>query len=699
MNHEPKRDSVPENALAPGAQAAALHQAGKLEQAAKLYLAILEDSPNDFDATHLLGVIALQKGDLSAAQRLINAALVLRPHDAAAAGNLGISYLRDNQLEPALQWFEIALKLQPDSPAALINASEALYQLGRFRDAIPLLERACSVEPSSYSAHRLLDACSMRLETVDNFGQTMHPDVKVGASDSIPSVEMLLSLANTLIANGLNNDAIRQLARASALDGRNLTARWALALGQLKAIYESESEVIASRQALGKSLNDLKSWYERTPGVEAPYNTVGTIQPFPLAYQNYNNRELLQRYGELCATFLSSLPPRPAQGGGAKDRPLSERKIRLGIVSAHVREHSIWTAVTKGWVTHLDRKQFEILVFHLDTTVDRETEAVMRSVDHFENRPRAFLDWVETISGQRLDVVLYPEIGSHPLTARLASLRLAPVQAVAWGHPETSGLPTMDLFLSAEAFEPANAAANNYSERLVSLPNLGVYVNPLNLEDAAPDLESLGLPSDQPLLLCPGQPFKYAPRYDEVWVQIAKGLRKRGFIRRVSVGRLVFFRSHNETWDRMFETRLRRAFAHGGVDFDTHVSIVPFLEHATFFGLMRRSALMLDTLGFSGFNTALQGIECALPVLAFEGDFMRGRLASGILRELDLPELVATSPNDFAQGAISLVKSPRLLGELRSKIIERRSRLFRNLVPVRALERYLVEAATHTDPR
>ena len=165
----------------------------------------------------------------------------------------------------------------------------------------------------------------------------------------------------------------------------------------------------------------------------------------------------------------------------------------------------------------------------------------MESVDHFDNRLKDLSGWVEAITACELDIALYPEIGSDPMTAKLASLRLAPVQVVTWGHPETSGLPTMDIFISARALEPEKAAENNYSERLVMLPDLGVYVEPLNLPDADADLNSLELPADRPLLLCPGQPFKYAAQYDDVWVQIAKGLDKRTFLRKRSLGHLVFF--------------------------------------------------------------------------------------------------------------------------------------------------------------
>ena len=71
------------------------------------------------------------------------------------------------------------------------------------------------------------------------------------------------------------------------------------------------------------------------------------------------------------------------------------------------------------------------------------------------------------------------------------------------------------------------------------------------------------------------------------------------------------------------------------------MTFIPTLDRARFFGLMQRAHLMLDTLGFSGFNTAIQAIECGLPVVSREGEFMRGRLGSGILRRMGMDALVA----------------------------------------------------------
>ena len=66
-----------------------------------------------------------------------------------------------------------------------------------------------------------------------------------------------------------------------------------------------------------------------------------------------------------------------------------------------------------------------------------------------------------------------------PLMTQLAALRLAPIQCVTWGHPVTSGLPTVDYFLSSELMEPKDGQ-DHYSERLIRLPGIGVcYAKPV----------------------------------------------------------------------------------------------------------------------------------------------------------------------------------------------------------------------------
>ena len=78
------------------------------------------------------------------------------------------------------------------------------------------------------------------------------------------------------------------------------------------------------------------------------------------------------------------------------------------------------------------------------------------------------------IAEQALDVLFYTDIGMDSLTYYLAHARLAAVQCVTWGHPLTTGIPTIDYFISSQDLEPAGAESH-YTETLVRLPHLANY--------------------------------------------------------------------------------------------------------------------------------------------------------------------------------------------------------------------------------
>ena len=82
-----------------------------------------------------------------------------------------------------------------------------------------------------------------------------------------------------------------------------------------------------------------------------------------------------------------------------------------------------------------------------------------------------------------------------PMTCKLANLRLGSDTGCGGGHPETTSLPTIDYYLSAQYMEADHAEAN-YRERLVKLPNLGCFYEPLELPDVDVDFAAMGIAPD-----------------------------------------------------------------------------------------------------------------------------------------------------------------------------------------------------------
>lgn len=686
----------------------ALRRLGRLEDAAAAFREAVSRWPEYAAAYYNLGTVLMQLGRPGEAEQALQRCLALEPGWAEAHGALGEALASAGRLDEALASAQRAVALKPDLahprliagnvlrekgfldealaayraalerdlriPEAYNNLGNVLKQQGKTEEALAAYGQAVALNPgftiARLNAAKLLRESGRLAQAADAYRELLAAEPGLA--------EAHFDLGNALKGMGDRAGALAAYARALEIDPDLAEARWARAMSQLPMIAEDEADAARSRAAFDAELAELERWCDAR-GPEKAARAVGTQQPFYLAYQEEDHRERLARYGALCARLMGGWQ-------SASDLPqiarVTRADLRVGIVSAHVRDHSVWNALVKGWLQHLDRQRFDVRLFHLGATHDVETALAKTMVSHYTYGVSDLVEWTRLIIGHQLDVLIYPEVGMDPLTAKLASLRLAHVQAAAWGHPITTGLPTLDYYLSAEALEPADAEAH-YTERLVRLPGLGCCTAPSAAAAAEVDLAALGIREGVPILVSAGTPFKYTPRHDALYVEIA---------RRLGECQLVFFAPHPRELMARVRARMARAFQAAGLDLARFAVFVPWQSRPAFLGLLQHADVFLDTLGFSGFNTALQAIEQGLPVLAWEGRFLRGRLASGVLRRMGLDELVAADEDAYVAGAVRLAREAAYWGEVRERMIAARSVLYGDVAPVRALEHFLLDS-------
>src|SRR5258707_878121 len=90
------------------------HQAGRLPEAEQIYRQILAADPQQADAWHWLGVLALQMGQYPLAAEYIVRATHFNPNMPVAYSNLGRVYRALGKIDEAVSSFRRALDLQPD---------------------------------------------------------------------------------------------------------------------------------------------------------------------------------------------------------------------------------------------------------------------------------------------------------------------------------------------------------------------------------------------------------------------------------------------------------------------------------------------------------------------------------------------------------------------------------------------------------
>ena len=650
------------------AQAVARQNGGDFAGAQALYWQVLLVVPTQFDALHLLGVSKCQQGQQAEGSWFIARALEQRPNDPGALYNLAMALAEQHRHQEAIAHFDRALALRPDHAPSWFSRGDALQIEARLPEAIASYERALALQPGMTGA---LSNLGMALLAA---GQAAHALTlfQQALERGGDAVTVRVNIGRALQELGRTAEACDSYAAACAADPDAAQPRWLWAMATLPDVATGTAEVAASRAAFAAALDQLGAWYAADS--TGKRDRLELAWPFYLAYQDRNNRALMAKFGSLRAALLDQW-----RQGQSLPAPASRTtgKIRVGIVSAHLHSHSVWHAITRGWFAHLDPARFALHGFHLGRKSDAETEFARAHAASFTLGERPLRAWVHAIQATEPDVLIYPGLGMDNLSANLASLRLAPVQLTCWGHPETTGLPTIDGYLSADAFEPEGAEAA-YTETLIRLPGLGVAFTPQPITPVPPDLAGLGIDPSRPILLCPGAPFKYAPEHDANLAAIAA---------RIGNGQMIFFHTKtNAPLSARLEQRLTASFAALGLDFAAHAKFIPHQSMQNFHGLMQRADLLLDTPGFSGFNTAMQAIGNGIPVVAYEAQFMRGRLASGVMRALGLPELVATTPDEYIAVAARLAADTGYRHDLRARITRTAGTLYDNVAAVRALE-------------
>ena len=133
--------------------ALALHQAGRLAEAERVYREILEAEPRHFDALHFLGVAAYQQGRNAEAVDFISRAIAINASYAPAHSNLANALEALGQVDRALAAYKQALSLQPDFADALINLGALHAGRGELEEARECYERALALDPNQALAH------------------------------------------------------------------------------------------------------------------------------------------------------------------------------------------------------------------------------------------------------------------------------------------------------------------------------------------------------------------------------------------------------------------------------------------------------------------------------------------------------------------------------------------------------------------
>jgi protein O-GlcNAc transferase len=440
----------------------------------------------------------------------------------------------------------------------------------------------------------------------------------------------------------------------------------------LPVVYHSNDHLEQWRQRLESRLTAM---VEDKITIDTSSSLVPTL--FHLAYHGKNDASVMRMVGQIYRVSEQEVM-NSTSSLGTKSGTRRSQRVRVGFLSAYFRDHTIGK-LNLGRIRGLDRQRFEVVVLYASSQNDIVVEQFRQYADQWVAVPRDPAAARRLIRESNLDVLIFADVGMDALTTTLAYSRMAPVQCVTWGHPDTTGSPNIDYFLSSELLEIDNAE-HHYTEKLVRLPLLATYYYRPVLSDPARSRSEFGLAGQDAIYLCPQTSFKYHPSFDEV---IA------GVLKADPHGRFVVLEGRSPTWTQALKERWRRSL---GSTAD-RIHWLPVVPHADFLSLLSCADVILDPLHFGGGNTTYEALAMGTPVVTLPGKFLRNRISSALYKKMGVSDCTVQTVSEYIEVCTNLTADKNFANAVRSKIDLASACLFEDPAEIKCLEDFLLTVA------
>lgn len=676
---------------------------GNQELAAGLCAHALEIDPTASEARLLLARMADERGDLPGAEAHLRAALGSKPLDVELLKELTGLLLRDGREKDALdlvfqsatqangcagvlllaaQTAEIAgnshsaarfrqqlAGIEPDNPEHLLIAarclldaglpdqalaicadgrvkfptnsdlyvlsSQAAHAMGNKREAKHHSDNALELDPQNAVAW----AQSGMIHHYDPGGFSKAESCYRKALELRPAwINVISNLGSLYLERHRHDDARRIWGEARSSE---LSVKSALAMATIPPDIET---IRADRQRI----RDLCQQPPPAGSISNPVSQIG-LTNFNTAYHGLPNRDLHVGVADLHRRICPRLGQKRSATG------LAHRPRRIGVISRYLRPHTI----ADYFVEMLHSIQVQGLplnIFTFERIANPFLERLSLKSAKTHHLPADLWAAADAIAREKLDLLLYLDIGMDPLTYFLAHIRLAPLQCALYGHPDTTGVPAVDCFISPAIMEPSHGA-DHYSENLCALPGLVSGVSRPRLPGKF-SREELGLPVDRTLFLCPQSLFKLHPSFDHTI---------RRLLEEDPDASLLLFRAPKKAWDERLEQRL---------DLGSRLVWLPPTSAEQFLAICSAVDAVLDTPFFSGGATSYKILGIGVPIVTWLGEFMRARQTAGLYAHLKIEGPVASNEDEFVELALRIAHDADYKAGLKHQLLEGVAQLF-----------------------
>lgn len=332
-------------------------------------------------------------------------------------------------------------------------------------------------------------------------------------------------------------------------------------------------------------------------------------------------------------------------------------RLRIGYVSGDFCEHAV-ACFAEPIIEAHDRNRFEIFCYDNSPVADGTTARLRRLADHWRGITTLNDDAAAAlVRRDRIDILV--DLSGHTAHNRLSlfARKPAPLQLTYLGYPATTGMRAFDYRVTDSIADPPPQADTWYSESLLRLPRGQWCYRPPDTAIAAGAFPA-----------APGRiSFAVFNRFDKItddmialWAGILAATPQACLVIRGVPG--TELREH-------LSDRLARAGC-----MPERAALLGRVPQDQYWQSYHAADIALDTYPYNGVTTTCESLWMGVPVVTLAGRFGASRCASSLLTTVGLPELVASSVEDYLRIAVDLAHDPARLRTLRHGMRERMRR-------------------------
>jgi predicted O-linked N-acetylglucosamine transferase (SPINDLY family) len=648
-------------------QAVAQFQQGDLTGSESSVQKVLKINPGHAGALHLMGVIKSHLGQYKPAIEFLLHAISIDALQPSCHNNLGFALHMEGRLDEALEACTRAIQLRPDFAEAFNTLGVVLKDMGRLDEALEACTHAIKIKPDLADAHNNIGVILKELGRLDEAQATctraiqLRPDfaeafnilgvVLKGMGRMDKALEACTSAIKIKpdLADAHDNRGSLLCEAGYLLDALDSCER-AIQINPDRGItYYNLGNILGELRRFDEAEHNYRHALELNPGNATAHSNL----LFLLASEaRLEPHEMLEQQ-----RFWDSVHGKEGQANALHAHCLgdsSDRRLRVGYVSPDFRRHPV-SYFFEPLLTAHDKTRFEVFCYasHDESLSDDVTQHLRNIAEHWRFvSNKSDYELARLILADGIDILV--DLAGHTRGNRLKAFtyRPAPVQATYLGYCASTGLDSMDYWITDEVIHPLDTQEMAV-EHIYRLPRCSFsYMPPAE----APDVFPCPNNDDQVVFGSFSHLSKLSPKVIEVWSKILTGLPN---------SRLLLMDKYMA--DPKVRRLLQQDFANNGISQDRLMlrERVPFQQYLATYAEVD---IVLDPFPRTGGTTTAEALWMGVPVVTLAGKRYVERISASKLTAVGLHDLIAQNENDYIGTAVSLGLNAELRRKLRGDL-------------------------------